>query len=138
MNRKEYIDLHTLEFDHENSACGDCKCKECGYYTNECPQSGRLIVANAFSGSMVNIEKYGTTVTKITEPEFEELVQNADSHISHPGIARRYHLPINKKHINLVPGDELIVVYIHGGKLPLTGEVPWNVSLSFEHIRVVA
>jgi hypothetical protein len=62
----------------------------------------------------------------------------ADSHISHPGISKRYHLPINKKQIHLVPGDEVLVVYIHGGKLPMNGKVPWNVKLSFEHIKVVA
>lgn len=97
----------------------------------------RLIVTNAFSGSMVNTEKYHTDVKKITEEEFEELAKYADSHISHPGISRRYDLPINKKRINLVPGDEVAVVYIHGGKLPTTGKLPWNVKLTFEHIKVI-
>ena len=99
---------------------------------------GKLIVTNAFSGSMVRTEKYGTDVTKITELEFEEMARYADSHISHPGISKRYHLPINKKHIKLLPGDEVIVVYIHGGRLPSTGKIPWNVQLSFEHIKVIA
>lgn len=98
----------------------------------------KLIVTNAFSGSMVNTEKYQTDVTKITEEEFEELAKYADSHISHPGISKRYHLPINKKHIKLVPGDEVAVVYIHGGKLPENGKLPWNVKLTFEHIKVIA
>ena len=138
MNRKEYIDLHTLEFDNNNSDCGECALDECGYYADHCPQNGKLIVTNAFSGAMVLPEKYGTRVTKISEKEFLELAQKADSHISHPGIAKRYHIPINKEHINLLPGDEVVVVYIHGGKLPMNGSVPWNVKLSFEHIRVMS
>ena len=100
--------------------------------------NGKLIVSNAFSGSMVNTEKYSTKVSKISEEEFSELAKHADSHISHPGIAKRYRIPINKKHINLLPGDEVVVVYIHGGKLPMNGSLPWNVSLSFEHIKVIA
>lgn len=96
------------------------------------------IVTNAFSGAMVQTEKYRTHVTKISEEEFMELSQEADSHISHPGISKRYHLPINKKHIALLPGDEVVVVYIHGGKLPFNGRLPWNVQLTFEHIKVVA
>ena len=108
-----------------------------GYIMNN-SYNGKLIATNAFSGAMVNTEEYSTKVSKISEEEFFELAKNADSHISHPGISKRYHLPINKKHINLVPGDEVVVVYIHGGKLPMTGKVPWNVSLSFEHIRVIA
>lgn len=97
-----------------------------------------MIVTNAFSGAMVNTEEYGTNVKKITEEEFQEMAKDADSHISHPGISKRYRLPINKKHIDLRPGDEVLVVYIHGGKLPMNGRVPWNVKLSFEHIKVIA
>lgn len=141
MNRRDYIELHTLEFDHDNSSCGECILDDCGYYTDECPQSytgGKLIVTNAFSGAMVNTEKYSTKVAKITEEEFLELAKTADSHISHPGISKRYNIPINKKHIELVPGDEVVVVYIHGGKLPFDGRLPWNVKLSFEHIKVIA
>ena len=139
MNREKYVELHSLDFDHENSACGSCPLDECGYYYGNCPQEeGKLIATNAFSGSMVSTEKYGTEVTKISEEEFNEMARFADSHISHPGISKRYHLPINKKQIHLVPGDEVLVVYIHGGKLPMNGKVPWNVKLSFEHIKVVA
>ena len=75
-------------------------------------------------------------VTKISEEEFLELIKTADSNISHPGIARRYHLPVNPCKIKLGLGDEVIVVYIHGGKLPGNGRLPWNVHLTFEHIQI--
>ncbi|MBR0271435.1 MAG: hypothetical protein IJQ68_05515 [Methanobrevibacter sp.] len=135
---KNYSEMHSLEFDNKNSECGSCTLSECGYYYNQCPmQGGKFIVTNAFSGNMINIEKYSTKVSKISEEEFLELIQNAESNISHPGIARRYNLKLNPGKINLVPGDELVVVYIHGGKLPANGKLPWNVNLSFEHIRVI-
>lgn len=98
--------------------------------------TGRLIVTNAYSGSMVNTESYSTSVEKISEEEFIDLARKGDSHIGNPGIARRYHLPYNRKPIHLVPGDELAVVYIKGGQLPSSGQLPWNVHLSFEHIKI--
>ena len=138
--RDKYIAEHTLLFDHENSACGECPLTECGYYYNTCPQeqkNGKTIVTNAFSGNMINIDEYSTVVSKISEEEFLELIRDADSNISHPGIAHRYHLPLNPGKIRLVPGDNIIVVYIHGGKLPSNGRLPWNVQLTFEHIQVI-
>lgn len=140
MNREKYIDLHSLEFDHENSACGSCSLNECGYYYNECPQNytgGKIIITNAFSGNMIKHSEYSTIVSKISEEEFLDLIKHADSNISHPGIARRYHLPLKPGKIQLHPGDELVVVYIHGGKLPENGKLPWNVQLTFEHIRII-
>ena len=139
LEKAEYIKDHTLDSDFKNSGCSSCTLSECGYYYDECPlgyRGGKLIVTNAFSGSMIQIENYTTCVSKISEEEFLELIKDAESHISHPGIARRYHLPVNKKHINCVPGDELLVVYIHGGKLPFNGKLPWNVQLTYEHIRI--
>lgn len=139
LEKAEYIKDHALESDMANSGCSECRLAECGYYYDACPsgyRGGKLIVTNAFSGSMIQIENYTTSVSKISEEEFLELSRNAESHISHPGIARRYHLPLNKKHIKLVPGDELLVVYIHGGKLPGNGKLPWNVQLTYEHIRI--
>lgn len=138
--RREYVRNHTLDFDHENSNCGSCTLQDCEYYYNNCPNGlrpGKLIVTNAFSGAMVQTSEYGTDVEKISEEEFLELSQEACSHIGHPGIARRYHLPVNRKPIHLVPGDEVAVVYIHGGKLPRNGKLPWNVRLTFEHIKIV-
>lgn len=99
---------------------------------------GKIIVTNAFSGAMINFEKYSTTVTKITEEEFRENAPLCISHIGNKGIAKRYGLELNKSHIELAPGDELYVVYIHGGTLPESGRLPWNVNLSFEHIEVKA
>ena len=139
LEKAEYIMEHTLDSDVNDSGCSTCKLAECGYYYDECPsgyRGGKLLVTNAFSGSMINLENYTTQVSKISEEEFLELIRDAESHISHPGIARRYHLPVNKSHINLVPGDELLVVYIHGGKLPSNGKLPWNCRLTYEHIRI--
>lgn len=134
----EYIEDHTLQYDIEHSDCGLCTLNECGYYYGECPQdNGKLIVTNAFSGNMINSSEYSTVVSKISEEEFLELIKDADSNISHPGISSRYHLPLNPGKIRLVPGDELLVVYIHGGKLPSNGKLPWNVRLTFEHIRII-
>lgn len=137
----DYSELHTLEYDIEHSDCGSCQhANNCQYYCGKCPQGytgGKTIVTNAFSGNMINTEEYSTIVSKISEEEFKELIPHADSNISHPGISTRYNLPLNPSKIKLVPGDEVLVVYIHGGKLPTNGEVPWNVNLSFEHIRVI-
>lgn len=134
----EYIEAHGLDYDIENSDCGACTLNECGYYYGECPQDkGRLIVTNAFSGNMINVSDYSTVVSKISEEEFIELIRHADSNISHPGISNRYHLALNPGKIRLMPGDEVVVVYIHGGRLPSNGKLPWNVNLSFEHIRII-
>lgn len=134
----EYIEAHGLDYDIENSDCGACTLNECGYYYGECPNgTGRLIVTNAFSGNMIKHSEYSTIVSKISEEEFLDLIKHADSNISHPGIARRYHLPLKPGKIQLHPGDELVVVYIHGGKLPENGKLPWNVQLTFEHIRII-
>ena len=139
-DRDRYIDLHGIEWDYNHSACAECTLSECGYYYDNCPHGytgGKRIVTNAFSGNMINTNEYSTVVSKISEEEFLELIKSADSNISHPGISRRYNLPLNPGKINLVPGDEIIVVYIHGGKLPGNGKLPWNVRLTFEHIRVI-
>ena len=97
----------------------------------------RLIATNAYSGTMVKSKKYSTDAEKITEEEWLDLAKQADSHIGNPGIAKRYGLPYNRRPINLQPGDEVAVVYIGGqGRLPPSGKLPWNVFLSFEHIKI--
>lgn len=99
----------------------------------------KTIVTNAFSpGRMITIPKYSTNAEKITEKEFEEKAKKALSHVGNKGIANRYGLRLNRSPINLRPGDEVYVVYIHGGKLPETGDLPSDVSLTFEHVEVVA
>lgn len=100
---------------------------------------GRTIVTNAFSsGKMITLPEYSTKVKKISEEEFSENAKKAFSHIGNRGIAKRYGLKFNRKPINLIPGDTVYVVYIHGGKLPETGVLPDDVYLTFEHIEVVA
>jgi len=36
--RDRYIELHTLEFDIQHSACGECEfINDCQYYYGKCP-----------------------------------------------------------------------------------------------------
>ena len=140
--RDEYIELHSIKFDVENSACGECPLAECGYYYDECPNQMRppkTIVTNAFSpGKMINRKEYQTKAEKITEEEFSKKAQNAYSHVGNKGIATRYGLRFNRRPIELIPGDNIYVVYIHGGRLPDNGVLPDDVYLTFEHVKVVA
>ena len=139
--RQEYIENHSLEFDIQNSECRSCTLHECGYYYGECPNDFRpskTIVTNAYSGSMVRYDKYSTDVEKISEEEFAMNAKQAFSHIGNKFIANRYGLRLNKKPIKLLPGDEVYVVYIHGGRLPEHGKLPKDVKLSFEHVTIKA
>ena len=70
--------------------------------------------------------------------EFAENAKKASSHVGNRGIANRYGLLFNRSPINLVPGDDAYVVYIHGGVLPADGNLPANVRLTFEHVEVTA
>lgn len=138
--RQEYIELHSLDFDIQNSQCGECQfVNDCQHYYGKCPQQvGKTLVTNAYSGSMVRSEEYSTKVQKISEDEFMDNAKKALSHVGNRGIANRYGLRFNRSPIRLTPGDEVYVVYIHGGVLPESGVLPANVSLSFEHIEVRA
>ena len=99
----------------------------------------KTIVTNAFSpGRMINLPKYSTTAKKITEKECAKNAKKASSYVGHKGIANRYGVPLNRRHINLLPGDDVYVVYIHGGTLPENGILPSDVSLTFEHVEVTA
>ena len=133
---------HTLKFDEKFSACGSCNLHECGYYYDECPNQLRppkTIVTNAFSpGKMISRKEYQTKAEKITEEEFQKNAQKAYSHVGNKGIATRYGLRFNRRPIDLIPGDNVYVVYIHGGKLPDNGVLPEDVHLTFEHVEVVA
>ena len=101
--------------------------------------AGKTIVTNAFSpGRMIMLPKYSTNAKKITEEEFISNAKHALSHVGNKGIANRYGLRLNRRPINLRPGDEVYVVYIHGGTLPENGDLPSDVSLTFEHVEVVA
>lgn len=99
----------------------------------------KTIVTSAFSsGRMINSPEYTLHGRKITEREFQEHAKKALSFVGHKGVANRYGLPFNRSRINLVPGDQVYVVYIHGGILPENGNLPSDVSLTFEHIEVEA
>ncbi len=99
----------------------------------------KTIVTNAFSpGRMINLSEYSTHHKEISEEEFAENAKKASSFIGNRGIANRYGLLFNRRPINLLPGDDAYVVYIHGGVLPENGSLPANVSLTFEHVEVTA
>lgn len=101
--------------------------------------SRKTIVTNAFSpGRMIKLSKYSTHHKEISEEEFAENAKKASSHVGNRGIANRYGLLFNRRPINLVPGDDAYVVYIHGGTLPSDGNLPSNVHLTFEHVEVTA
>lgn len=140
--RDKYVELHSIAFDHENSACGSCTLEECGHYYDKCPQqkfTGKTIVTNAFSpGKMINVPEYGTRTKNISEKEFHENAKKALSHVGNKGIARRYGLRFNRKPILLVPGDDVYVVHIHGGRLPDSGIIPDDVFLTFQHVEVIS
>ena len=41
MLREHYIEFHTLEWDVQHSACGECEfVDDCQYYYNNCPNQG--------------------------------------------------------------------------------------------------
>ncbi|MBQ2653048.1 MAG: hypothetical protein IJF83_05790 [Methanobrevibacter sp.] len=99
----------------------------------------KTIVTSAFSsGRMINSPEYTLHGKKITEKEFQEKAKKALSFIGHRGVANRYGLQFNRSRISLVPGDQVYVVYIHGGRLPENGDLPSDVSLTFEHVEIVA
>ena len=100
---------------------------------------GRTIVTNAFSpGKMIRVPEYHTHTTDITEEEFKKMAKTAFSHVGNKGIATRYGLQFNRRPIQLVPGDEVYVVHIHGGRLPESGILPDDVYLTFQHVEVTA
>ena len=42
--RDRYIEMHSLEFDFYNSACGECEYglnNDCQYYKNKCPNGDK-------------------------------------------------------------------------------------------------
>lgn len=101
--------------------------------------NGKTLVTHAFSpGKMIKSRRYTTHTVDITEEEFEKNAKKALSHVGNKGIAKRYGLKYNRKPINLMPGDDVYVVHIHGGKLPDNGILPDDVYLTFQHVEVVA
>ena len=99
----------------------------------------KKVVANAFSpGKMIKAPQYTTRTVNITEEEFIDKSKDAISHIGNVGIANRYGLKYNRTPITLLPGDEIYVVNINGGKLPYSGIIPDGVYLTFQHVEVEA
>lgn len=48
MNRREYIASHSIDWDIENSPCGDCKyVDDCQYYKGGCPEEREYALRNA-------------------------------------------------------------------------------------------
>lgn len=89
------------------------------------------IVTNAFSFNMIGFLAYDVSVERINESIFKRETRDAESFIGNQGVANRFHLRLNKKPINLRPGDEVYVVLINGGILYDDGSKSPGTHLNF-------
>jgi len=91
-----------------------------------------IFISTSWSPSMTVSDHCIIDYRKITKADFDKYKQVAISCINKPQLAKVLHLAYNPEHIQLRPGDALLVAHIKGGKIsPYDDELPEDVIVEY-------